>query len=302
MNPVALSVLTSDGVGALFDALRRRGFRVLGPTMRDRAIVCDDIAGLADLPRGWTDEQEGGHYRLIRRDDDAFNMLYAFGIGEIPVSVSGDPGTHPPARICPANLTQADYSRIGLHHPIGNGGIRRPIPIPGRQSRPARRDFPRPQSQRDAAVRLLLSSRERGEQRDRTMRLMVVRAALVGLAAALSGCVAAGGPAPVGFQVSRVDPEDAADRALVGSVLGTALGTGLGAAFAINPGIGAVVGAETGATLGAVAGAMTAQPLPGYAPIAVPTAAVIPGFYDTWPPGFHPPPIGSQTPPPPRPG
>lgn len=132
------------------------------------------------------------------------------------------------------------------------------------------------------------------------MRLMVVGAGLIGLAA-LSGCVEAYGPAPFAVEVARVDPDDAADRALVGSVLGAALGAGIGASFALNPAIGSVVGVETGAAIGAAVGAMTAQPLPSYAPIAVPTASVIPGFYDTWPPGYYPPPIASQTPPP-RPG
>ncbi len=78
MNAVPHSVLTSDGVAALLDALRRRGFRILGPTVRDRAIVYDDIAALADLPRGWSDEQKGGHYRLVRRDDDA---LFGYAVG-----------------------------------------------------------------------------------------------------------------------------------------------------------------------------------------------------------------------------
>jgi len=72
------SVLTTDGVAALLDALRARGYRVIGPTVRDEAIVYDDIASLADLPRGWTDEQEGGHYRLSRRDDDA---LFGYAVG-----------------------------------------------------------------------------------------------------------------------------------------------------------------------------------------------------------------------------
>ena len=72
------SILTVDGVGALVDTLRSRGYRVIGPTVRDQAIVYDDIASLADLPRGWTDEQQGGHYRLIRRDDDA---LFGFAVG-----------------------------------------------------------------------------------------------------------------------------------------------------------------------------------------------------------------------------
>ena len=140
------------------------------------------------------------------------------------------------------------------------------------------------------------------------MRLMVVRGAVIGFSASLSGCVAAYAPAPSGpapfgppafnIELARVDPQEAAERALIGSVLGTALGTGIGASFAINPAIGAVVGAESGAVLGAAVGAATAQPLPDYAPIAVPQAALIPDFYDTWSPGFRPPPVASQTPPP----
>ena len=78
MTSVKHSVLTIDGLEALLDALGRRGFRVLGPTVRDQAIVYDDIASLADLPRGWTDEQDGGRYRLLRRDDDA---LFGYAAG-----------------------------------------------------------------------------------------------------------------------------------------------------------------------------------------------------------------------------
>ena len=133
------------------------------------------------------------------------------------------------------------------------------------------------------------------------MRLVVVRAGLIGLAAALSGCIEAYGPAPYEVAVSRVDPQDAAERALVGGIVGSALGTGLGAIASINPAIGVEIGAPAGALLGAAIGAATAQPLPDYAPIAVPTTAVIPGFYDTWPPGFNQPAVDAQTPPP-RPG
>jgi hypothetical protein len=133
------------------------------------------------------------------------------------------------------------------------------------------------------------------------MRLVLVGAGLIGLAASLSACVAPDGSTPL--ELARVDPQDAADRALIGGVLGAALGTGLGASFAINPAIGSVVGVEAGAAIGAAIGVMTAQPLPAYRPIAVPQEAVIPGFYDTWPPGSgsHPPPIAAQTPPP-KPG
>ena len=55
----------------LFGALERRGYTLVGPMVRDRAIVLDELDSTADLPAGWTDVQEGGTYRLARRDDDA---------------------------------------------------------------------------------------------------------------------------------------------------------------------------------------------------------------------------------------
>src|SRR5436190_19361441 len=62
----------------LLAVLRRRGFRVVGPTVRDGAIVYDDVASSADLPAGWADEQDGGTYRLRRREDDA---LFGYNAG-----------------------------------------------------------------------------------------------------------------------------------------------------------------------------------------------------------------------------
>jgi len=70
--------LTPDGLQALLDVLQARGYRVVGPTVRDRAIVYDDISSLADLPAGWTDEQDNGQYRLVRRDDEA---LFGYAVG-----------------------------------------------------------------------------------------------------------------------------------------------------------------------------------------------------------------------------
>jgi ferredoxin len=55
----------------LFDALQRQGYRLMGPRVREGAIVYDEIASVAELPAGWGDEQEGGRYRLKRRDDGA---------------------------------------------------------------------------------------------------------------------------------------------------------------------------------------------------------------------------------------
>jgi sulfhydrogenase subunit beta (sulfur reductase) len=71
-------VVEARGLDALLDALRERGHTLLGPTVRDGAIVIAEIGGAADLPVGWVDWQEGGRYRLERRDDDAF-FGYAAG-------------------------------------------------------------------------------------------------------------------------------------------------------------------------------------------------------------------------------
>jgi sulfhydrogenase subunit beta (sulfur reductase) len=78
MQTADKSTIAADGLQALLDALGKRGYRVVGPTMRDQAIIYDDITSLADLPKGWTDEQDGGRYRLARRDDEA---LFGYAVG-----------------------------------------------------------------------------------------------------------------------------------------------------------------------------------------------------------------------------
>jgi ferredoxin len=78
MDSADRAVVTIDGLDILLDRLRCQGYRVVGPTLRDQAIVYDDIATSRDLPRGWTDEQDGGRYRLLRRDDEA---LFGYAVG-----------------------------------------------------------------------------------------------------------------------------------------------------------------------------------------------------------------------------
>lgn len=64
-------VIDTKGLQCLLEALAQAGYRVVGPTVRDEAIVYDDIAGIESLPVGWTDRQEAGRYALERRGDDA---------------------------------------------------------------------------------------------------------------------------------------------------------------------------------------------------------------------------------------
>jgi ferredoxin len=63
---------------ALLGTLRDRGYRVIGPRIRDDAVVYDEIDSSSDLPEGWTDEQDGGTYRLHKRDDAA---LFGYAVG-----------------------------------------------------------------------------------------------------------------------------------------------------------------------------------------------------------------------------
>jgi ferredoxin len=72
------AVIAPEALGALLDALRARGYLVLGPTVRDGAIVYDELERDDELPIGWTDRQDGGSYRLERRDDEA-RFGYAVG-------------------------------------------------------------------------------------------------------------------------------------------------------------------------------------------------------------------------------
>jgi ferredoxin len=72
MTHTAALHLPADGLGALFDALHEAGYTVVGPSARDGAIVYDELDSPADLPRGWTERQGPGEYRLERRSDDAF--------------------------------------------------------------------------------------------------------------------------------------------------------------------------------------------------------------------------------------
>ena len=71
-------VIDVTGFARLLGWLGARGYRLVGPTVRDGAIAYEDIASPGDLPRGWTDEHAPGHYRLRRRNDAA---LFGYAVG-----------------------------------------------------------------------------------------------------------------------------------------------------------------------------------------------------------------------------
>ncbi len=57
---------------SLIVCLHQRGYRVIGPIAEDGAIVYAEIDGASQLPKGWTDQQAPGRYRLVPRDDQAY--------------------------------------------------------------------------------------------------------------------------------------------------------------------------------------------------------------------------------------
>jgi sulfhydrogenase subunit beta (sulfur reductase) len=73
------------GLERVLRELAARGFELIGPTVRDGAIVLDRIDGVGDLPRGVHEEQEGGQYRLVAAPEDP--RLFAFAHG--PNSAKG---------------------------------------------------------------------------------------------------------------------------------------------------------------------------------------------------------------------
>ena len=56
----------------LLQALTAQGYKVIGPTVRDGAVVVDSLNSVRDLPIGWTDEQDARNVRLKRREDKAY--------------------------------------------------------------------------------------------------------------------------------------------------------------------------------------------------------------------------------------
>ena len=94
------SCIERKDLDRLFGVLRGRGYTVMGPVVRDGAIVWDEVSTAGELPAGWTDEQEAGRYRLAPSDSPA---LFDWTVG--PAS--------PKASLHPATITLLTARREG---------------------------------------------------------------------------------------------------------------------------------------------------------------------------------------------
>lgn len=91
-SPSTCVVLDVAGLQALIDELNRRGYTVVGPTVREGAVVAAEIRSIDDLPRGVADQQAPGKYGLTRNDTDEF---FGFASG----ATSWKPVLFPPRRM-----------------------------------------------------------------------------------------------------------------------------------------------------------------------------------------------------------
>ncbi|HTS00945.1 MAG TPA: 4Fe-4S dicluster domain-containing protein [Thermoanaerobaculia bacterium] len=71
-------VVEARDIPALLGVILESGYRLLGPTVRDGAIVYDEISGARDLPEGVGQEQTNGRYRMKARGDHA---LFGYTVG-----------------------------------------------------------------------------------------------------------------------------------------------------------------------------------------------------------------------------
>jgi formate hydrogenlyase subunit 6/NADH:ubiquinone oxidoreductase subunit I len=121
-------VLDVRGLQQLLDALARRGRTVVGPTLRDGAVVHAPITSVDELPAGVRDEQEPGRYRVRQVGDE---RLFAFASAAqswkpylfparqplMTISPEGDvtPIAEPPVRYAFLGVRACDLAAIAVH-------------------------------------------------------------------------------------------------------------------------------------------------------------------------------------------
>lgn len=64
--------LVKPRLQSLIELLISEGRTVVGPKIEQQAIIYDEITSTSDLPKGWTDQQSPGMYRLEPSKEDAY--------------------------------------------------------------------------------------------------------------------------------------------------------------------------------------------------------------------------------------
>ncbi|NIL97323.1 MAG: sulfite reductase subunit A, partial [Planctomycetales bacterium] len=67
--------IAKDQLAAIIQKLQQLGYRTIGPQIAESAIVYDDLDAIDQIPVGYLDEQDGGHYRLQRSGEAWFDYV-----------------------------------------------------------------------------------------------------------------------------------------------------------------------------------------------------------------------------------
>ena len=115
-----LQFLPKSQFQSLIDLLHTHGYQVLGPVVRNETVNWAPIQHPEDLPKGWRDHQQPGHYRLEQTEGSDF-----FGIVHGPESLKRQtfaPKEHlltierkkPGFRVAPTQPTSERTAVIGI--------------------------------------------------------------------------------------------------------------------------------------------------------------------------------------------
>jgi sulfhydrogenase subunit beta (sulfur reductase) len=109
-------MVDKGGLERLFEALVESGYRMIGPTVRDGAIVYDELSSFSELPAGWHDRQAPGSYALSHGGD---SELFGWAVG-----ASGPKSfLHPPREVIAESAGQEVGQRVNWLAPHGRGGV-----------------------------------------------------------------------------------------------------------------------------------------------------------------------------------
>jgi ferredoxin len=78
MREPSRALLEPTALQSLFGLLQADGYTVVGPRLRGGALCLEPLRSAADLPRGFSDVQEPGRYRL---DDRGDGTLFSWAVG-----------------------------------------------------------------------------------------------------------------------------------------------------------------------------------------------------------------------------
>ena len=137
--PPGQEFLPRERIDALLELLREGGRTIVGPTLRDGAVVLDEITSPDDLPRGWQDEQAPGRYRLTgdhgQRLFDVVNgpmswKQFTFPPRQSMASARRNPDgsavfgatTPDPPRLAFLGVRACELAALGIHDRVLAGG------------------------------------------------------------------------------------------------------------------------------------------------------------------------------------